>query len=125
MNARQILFILGCFIHQIVFAEDVQLLLVPPSNVLIRGIVTIEAEVVPRTKLTPITIFVDGLKHCWDVGKVSCKWDTNKEISGNHIISAITSIEEKSVTAMSTVFVFSDFKSASVLKKSSCCVNIK
>jgi hypothetical protein len=125
MNIRQILFILGCFIHQIVFAEDVQLLLVPPPNVWVRGTITIEAEVVPRTKPIPITIFVDGHEYCKDVGKVSCKWNVNKELNGNHAITAVATMETKVLTLISPVTVVSNLNSASIFKKSLCCVNIK
>jgi hypothetical protein len=125
MNIKQILFVVGCFFNQSVFAEDVELLLAPPSNVLIKGIVVIEAEVVPRIKPIPITIFIDGHEYCSDVGKVSCAWNTRKELTGTYTITAIANTEDKVLTKISTVTVFSDKASASIFKRSVGFVTIK
>jgi|OpeIllAssembly_1097287.scaffolds.fasta_scaffold98048_2 hypothetical protein len=118
MNIKQILFVLGCFFNQSVFAEDVELLLAPPPNVLIKGTVIIEAEVLPRLTSIPITIFIDGRKYCWDVGKVSCLWNTHKELTGTYTITAIANTEDKVLTKISTVTVYSDKASASIFKRS-------
>lgn len=120
MNFKNILIVVSLIFFQTSFAQELTLTLIPPDKAVIKGNVNITATTSEdASSLTAITIFVDGHRHCWDVtNKLTCPWNTNKELNGLHVLSAVAELPEGGrLASYSTVYVFSDMQTASSIKQ--------